>query len=260
MVLGDLHVTPISDGTARLPPEYFVNSDWGPHQGLLDPNGLVQIALGCFLVRTSQHTVLVDAGMGPMSNQFFEGGELPAALDNAGAGPADIDLVICTHLHIDHTGWLVQDDKPFFPNATVRFGAPDWTAFVDTALPPMPMTRDAFLILESAGRIDPIEGEGEVVPGVSALMAPGHTPGHMCLVLSSGARRALLLGDAVTCPIQLEEPEWQAMSDIDPAMAQRTREALWRELENTEDVAVASHFPGLTFHRVLAGQGKRYWV
>lgn len=68
---------------------------------------------------------------------------------------------------------------------------------------------------------------------------------------------ALLLGDAVTCPVQLEEPDWQAMSDIDRDLASRTRAALFCELEGTTDVAAAAHFPGLEFGRVLAGQGKR---
>lgn len=68
-----------------------------------------------------------------------------------------------------------------------------------------------------------------------------------------------LLGDAVTCPVQLEETEWEAMSDVDKGLAKRTREALWRELEGTETIAVAAHFPGLQFGRVLKGEGKRYW-
>jgi hypothetical protein len=77
--------------------------------------------------------------------------------------------------------------------------------------------------------------------------------------LSSGQQRALLLGDAVTCPVQLEEPDWSAMSDVDPALAARTREALWQELEGSADLAVAAHFPGLEFGRVLKGQGRFYF-
>jgi hypothetical protein len=67
----------------------------------------------------------------------------------------------------------------------------------------------------------------------------------------------MLLGDAVECPLQLEEPDFYAMSDVDPALAQRTREALWRELEGSDVAVSAAHFPGLQFGRVLKGTGRR---
>jgi glyoxylase-like metal-dependent hydrolase (beta-lactamase superfamily II) len=89
---------------------------------------------------------------------------------------------------------------------------------------------------------------------------PGHTLGHMSVVVSSGTQRAFMLGDAVGCPAQLEDSEWAAMSDIDRDLSSRTREALYRELEGTEDVLVGSHFPELRFGRVLRGEGKRYFA
>ena len=259
MRVGDIDVVAVSDGMAKMPPQYFVNSDWSGHQDLLGPDGMLEIPLGCFVVRTGGKTVLVDSGIGPMENPLFQGGKLPNHLAEEGVSPDDVDLVLLTHLHADHTGWLVQDDKAFFANATVRFGAADWEQFVETDSPPVQITADAFRVLDAAGRLDPIDGDGEVAPGITSLHAPGHTLGHTCLVLSSGNARAFLLGDAVTCPVQLEEPEWQAISDIDPALAQRTREALWRELEGTDAVAVAAHFPGLQFGRILPGDGKRYF-
>jgi glyoxylase-like metal-dependent hydrolase (beta-lactamase superfamily II) len=123
------------------------------------------------------------------------------------------------------------------------------------------MVKDEFELLAAADCIQPIEADGEsIAPGVTARAAPGHTLGHHCLVLSSGTERALLLGDAIACPVQLEEPEWSAMSDVDPGLAVRTREALFRELEDSSDVAVAAHFPELRFGRVMLGEGKRYWA
>ena len=258
MKIGDIEIVPVSDGRAKLPPAYFVNADWEPHQALIGPDGMVDIALGCFLIRTGDRTVLVDAGIGPIDSPIFQGGALPDRLQEAGAAPGDIDDVICTHLHIDHIGWLVRDGKPFFPNATVRFGAADWEQFV-TNMPASDFTRQAFEVLDGDGRAAPIDADGEVLPGISSLHTPGHTLGHTALVVSSGEQRAFLLGDAVTCPVQVEENEWQAMSDVDPALAVRTREALWKELEGTDDVAVAAHFPDLQFGRVLQGKGRRYF-
>jgi glyoxylase-like metal-dependent hydrolase (beta-lactamase superfamily II) len=257
--IGELEVIPVSDGIAEMPPQYFVNAGLTGHEDLFGPNGTIQCQLGCFVVRTGDTTVLIDAGIGPYDDQFFHGGKLPGALDAAGVSRDEVNVVVCTHLHADHTGWLVRDGDLFFPNAVVRFGAPDWEQSVlNEAWGYMP--KDQLEVLAAAGRAQPIDGDGEsIAPGITARHAPGHTLGHYCLVLSSGEQRALLLGDAIACPIQLEETDWQAMSDVDPALAVRTRETLFRELEGTDDVAVASHFPELTFGRVLRGNGKRYW-
>lgn len=91
------------------------------------------------------------------------------------------------------------------------------------------------------------------------MLAPGHTPGHLCVVLSSGAQGALLLGDAITCPVQLDEPAWHSLGDVDPALAGRTRERLWRELEDDRTAGAGAHFPGLQFGRVLRGVARRWY-
>ena len=92
------------------------------------------------------------------------------------------------------------------------------------------------------------------------MQTPGHTPGHLCVVVASGGQRALLLGDAVTCPVQLDEPTWHSIGDVDPELANRTRERLWRELEGKDVTGAGAHFPELRFGRVLKGSGKRWWT
>jgi glyoxylase-like metal-dependent hydrolase (beta-lactamase superfamily II) len=260
MRIGEIDVTPLSDGHFDMPPSYFgENADFGPHKALLNNDGNLVVPIGCFLVRTGGQTVLVDAGFGDIDVGFGRGGDLPAELAAAGVAPADIDMVVCTHLHADHSGWLVKDGVPFFPNATVRFGAGDWDQFVVKG-DGGPQTQTDVQLLADLGRVEVIDGDGvTVAPGVTARTAPGHTSGHVVLVLSSGDERAVLLGDAVTCPVQLEEPDWGAMSDVDPDLAARTREALYKELEGTDTLMVGAHFPGLQFGRVLPGEGKRYF-
>src|SRR2546421_1888520 len=114
--LGDLEVIPVSDGTCKIPPEYFTNSDWSAHQALIGPDGMITGQLGCFVVRGGPQTVLIDTGIGPFDNPIFQGGRLPGALEAAGVTRDEIGTVVCTHLHLDHAGWLVQDGEPFFPN------------------------------------------------------------------------------------------------------------------------------------------------
>lgn len=257
MRLGELEIVAVNDGEGALPSSYLPTLDWEAHKDLLDADGNFPINLGCFLIKTKDHTVLVDAGLGPVTVPPFRGGDLPKNLESAGVTPADIDLVLITHLHLDHIGWLVRDGAPYFPNATVRFGERDLDQFIRTDNP------DGFAkpVVDALGdRISTIDADGEVVPGVSTLHTPGHTLGHLCVVASSGAERAFMLGDAVTCPAQLNDAEWSAMSDVDPELSARSREALYRELEGDGAVAVASHFPDLRFGRVLTGEGSRYFA
>jgi glyoxylase-like metal-dependent hydrolase (beta-lactamase superfamily II) len=259
MRVGDLELVPLSDGECKLTPDFFVGLDFTGHQELLADDGLVHIPIGCFLLRSGSTTVLVDAGLGDVDVGWAKGGELPRALRAAGCTPHDIDVVVCSHLHIDHIGWLANEQGPFFPNATVRYGHADWADFVDAPAGES-RTRTIMETLLSMDRLEPIEGDDvSIAPGLTARHTPGHTLGHYALVVSSGAERALILGDAVECPLQLEEPDFHAMSDVDPAMAARTREALWRELEGTDALMTGAHFPGLQFGRVLAGQGRRYF-
>src|SRR5438128_12240045 len=117
--VGDIEITPLSDGMVRLPQSFYVNLDFEAHADMLSDDGRVDVPIGCYLIRTGGRTVLVDAGLGPLALDWAEGGDLPAALAGVGVAPADIDTVACTHLHIDHIGWLVHDGAPWFPNATV---------------------------------------------------------------------------------------------------------------------------------------------
>jgi glyoxylase-like metal-dependent hydrolase (beta-lactamase superfamily II) len=120
--------------------------------------------------------------------------------------------------------------------------------------------RRAMERLSELGRLEPMEGDMlALAPGLTARFTPGHTAGHYALVISSGDERAYLLGDAVECPLQLEEPDFAIISDMDRDLASRTREAVWRELEGTPGLVGAAHFPGLQLGRVLPGQGRRYF-
>jgi glyoxylase-like metal-dependent hydrolase (beta-lactamase superfamily II) len=260
--IGEIDLLPLNDGVAKLPPAFYVGLDFGAHQELLADDGKVHIPIGCFLIRTGDRTVLVDAGLGTLTASWGQGGQLPGALAAAGVSPLDIDTVVCSHLHVDHIGWLadVGTERPLFANATVRYGTADWQHFVTDAQEDDP-TRRTFELLADADRLDPLDGDDlAIAPGVTARHTPGHTLGHYGLVVASGDQRAVLLGDAVECPLQLAEPDFYAMSDVDPALAARTREAVWQELEGTDTLMTAAHFPGLEFGRVLRGEGKRYFV
>ena len=258
MRVGEFEILPVVDGTAYIPiSEPFLNMPeeaWLAHREFLTSNLEVELALGAFLIRGGNHTVLVDTGVGRGGGPF-RGGELVHSLAAHGVGPDDITDVIFTHLHFDHVGWATHDDKPFFVNATYRCDERDWAHFVR---PEDPRAHKKLSPLTE--RMTFWDRGGNLLPGIDTIITPGHTPGSTVFVVSSGVERAILLGDVVHCPIEMLEDEWNGLGDVDPELAKRTRNQLLRELEGTEVPMAAAHFPGLQFGRMLGAQGKRSWV
>lgn len=259
MRIGDIDLIPVNDGMMGMDQDFYVGLDFAGHPELLADDGRVYIPIGCFLVRSGGVTVLIDAGLGVLVTEAVTCGLLPAALRDVGVAPEDIDVVVCTHLHRDHIGWLVVDDAPFFPNAVVRHGQADWEHFVSSGAEEDRESQAIMQTLYEAGRLDPLDGDLiSIAPGITARHTPGHTPGHYGFVVASGDHRAYVLGDAVECPLQVEEPDFHALSDVDPRLAARTRDALLREVEGSGHPMTAAHFPDLAFGRVLAGKGRRF--
>ncbi|WP_406055604.1 MBL fold metallo-hydrolase [Kribbella sp. NBC_00889] len=267
MRIGEIDIHPVTDGVFRASPAYFGDHARAEgHEDLFTRHGMAWLPIGCFLVRTKDRTVLVDAGMGPdiadaSPRRLLIGGQLPLGLRAVGISPSQVTDVICTHLHSDHCGWLFDlDAAPMFPNAAIWIGAGDWHHFVQD--PAHAMREHIRHGLRSAAdrgdRLRLVDRDTTLAPGITLTMTPGHTPGHLCVIVSSGTSRALLLGDAIICPVQLDEPTWRSMGDVDPELAQQVRERLFRELEDGNTLGAGAHFPELQFGRVLAGQGRRW--
>jgi glyoxylase-like metal-dependent hydrolase (beta-lactamase superfamily II) len=262
--VGDLEVIVVSDGSIKFPATgYFAGTtaeQWQPHARWMDHEGNLDFTYSCFIVRSGDKRVLIDTGVGPVETGPFKGGALLADMAAAGVKPADIDAVFLTHYHLDHCGTAAVDTgsgiAPAFPNATYHWTSTEhdvWHGQADT-----PFSRKDILGA-LASRYEARDGGSSVAPGVDVIALPGHTPGHAGIVLSSGDQRAFILGDAISCPAQLEEPEWSGMGDVDKELARKSQEAVLREAESTGALLGAAHFPGLTFGRVLRGEGKRYW-
>ena len=262
--IGDLDVIVLSDGNVSFrASQYFPAStpeQWEKHGRWLAHDGTLTFPYSCFLVRSGGTTVLIDTGVGPVVTGIFKGGELLADMARAGVAPHDIDAVFLTHLHIDHCGTAaVEQDgvmRPAFPNATYHWTSDEqafWAAQPDNRF----TRRDIFDAV--APHWQARDAGQAVAPGISVIAMPGHTPGHAGIVLSSGDERAFILGDAISCPAQLEEPEWSGLGDVDAKLARATQEAWAREVEGSGALVGAAHFPGLTFGRVLRGEGRRYW-
>jgi glyoxylase-like metal-dependent hydrolase (beta-lactamase superfamily II) len=265
MRVGDIEVIALCDGETVVPGDFFGPTE-GHHHDLVGEDGRIRLPIAAFLLRIGDKNVLLDAGMGPVSINWtnekgddlsLNGGALPGLLAAHGVKPEDIHYVMPTHLHADHAGWLFPEGQAFFPNAVIRFGEGDWGPWVDNASDPR--FKQGMIDAKAAGRVHFIEHDGEVLPGLSALHTPGHSPGHTSFVISSGQARAIFLGDAISCPLQLQNPEYELVVDADPKLAIATRERIFRELDG-DTLVGGPHFPGLRFGRVLMGEGRRYWT
>lgn len=201
-----------------------------------------------------------------LGDTHIEQGWLPASLAELGVTPADVTDVVLTHLHFDHIGWVAAGGAPFFPNATVRCAAADLDHFLagpseegfTSYLFGAPTARDR---LEPVlDRMETWAADGSIAAGIDVRLAPGHTPGSSVVVLSDGGARALLLGDLIHCPLELMDDDFNLLVDHDQDMADRVREAYARELEGTDVLASAAHFPGLRFGRLLPGASTRRWT
>ncbi|MDO8390449.1 MAG: MBL fold metallo-hydrolase [Actinomycetota bacterium] len=256
--VGDLTVHPLFDGTAIMNQGDWTGSDWTDHQHLVDPDGHVRLPVGGFLVHLGDHLVLLDAGVGEVHTEMYEGGEMLRSLAALGHQPGDIDTIVVSHLHSDHMGWLENDGQIVFVNATVHVAAADWQHFVHDL---GDGRRRANRLLAIQSQVQLIDGDDvTILPGLTTRATPGHTPGHTSMVLSSGHERLIVLGDAMHCPAQLTETEWEFLYDVDPALAGTTRRRLLQEAEAPGTALLPCHFPGMQAARLVPAEGTKRWV
>lgn len=267
--VGDITITYLPDGKGHFVPHQMFPASgsqeaWENHARWLDEDGRVVATIGAFLIRTGDRKVLVDLGFGEAEVDIpdfvrAKSGLLLSSLAGTGLSPTDIDTVVFTHLHHDHSGWTAGEAGMTFPNAEYVVGDQSeiehWRANPDA-----PFAPPADTVLDPLSDRVTFSADGDTVaPGVTVRATPGHTPGHQSVVVSSGSERAVLLGDVAHCPAQLEEQEWSVLFDVDPVTARATRERLFDELEGTDTPVGACHFAEAAFGRVVRGEGRRYW-
>lgn len=260
MKVGNLEIVPILDGTGWLPPEQVVSHPEGkiwdcPHH-TSDAEGRLQFDIGSFLIRISDRTILVDAG-GGLSDEYLPTGALLDNLRKEGVDPGDVTDVFLTHMHFDHIGWTTTNGSITFENATVHVHEDDWKFFM--AGPTVEQqVRDIIQPIEA--RVETFDEETEIIPGIIARPAPGHTPGSTIYVVHSAGERALLLGDVVHAIGELTEPEWVSVYDLDPKAAGAIRNQIAEEVIESGDVFASAHFPELGFGRLINADGMREFL
>lgn len=236
--LGDFTLMVVSDGQTP-PGATFPN--WGANEGrqadfeqtlrenFIDPNKFVN-NFNPMVVDTGKNKILIDTGRG-------QGGQLVANLTAAGIKPSDIDTVFITHGHGDHIGGLLTNGQPTFPNAKLVMGETEMKFWLGQATPPANLValKDRFAL---------IGANQEIVSGLTTVSTPGHTVGHMSVLVASGNQQMMHYGDAAGHWIlSLRYPEHFLGFDSDKAQVVKTRAELFAKAAAEKHLVVGYHFP-----------------
>lgn len=246
---------------------YFHDVPAGPlAQALRDyaiPPDRIPSPYSALLVKAGAHQVLIDTGCGT----FFPGvGELLDNLVLAGVDPDAVDTVILTHGHPDHLGGTTTaEGRPVFANARHVVWRDEWDYWTSEASETHPLNCEfvSFArrnLLPLQGQLNLLEREAEVVPGILAISAQGHTPGQMAVMVHSDGDQLLYISDVALHPIHLEHPDWYPIYDLDPAQATASKRKLFDRAAAERALVLALHFPPFPSlgHVVRRGEGWRW--
>jgi glyoxylase-like metal-dependent hydrolase (beta-lactamase superfamily II) len=253
--LGDFQITALSDGTVPQDLHKLLTRTTEQQvDALLDRSFLhnpVEASINAYLINTGSRLVLIDTGAGQFFGPGF-GGKLLTSLAAAGFAPGQINDILITHVHTDHSGGLVNGDQLVFPNATIHVSQADMDFFLhpenaaksgygkdyfDQAAQAMnPYVR--------AHKVKTFTGRTQLFPGVTAIPTPGHTPGHSFYQLESVGQRMVMIGDiAHVVSVQFPQPQITIVYDVDPSAAANQRAKQFSSLAADRLLVAAAHFP-----------------
>jgi glyoxylase-like metal-dependent hydrolase (beta-lactamase superfamily II) len=269
MKLGDFEIDALSDGTFALDGGQMFSIVPRPlweKKIPADSRNRVRLNLRCLLVRTGSENILVETGIGDKFDAKLtdiygieHSPALPAALGQLGLAPDDISIVINTHLHFDHCGWNTWRDEskvvPTFPRARYYIQRGEW----EHAHHPNERDRASYVeefFHPAAAQTELLDGDQEIVPGVSVEVVPGHTRDLQCVRIESRGERAVFLSDLVPTAAHLAYA-WMTSFDLYPVETLANKKRLLPQLAQEETLVVFPHDPALPWVRLYEIGGKR---
>jgi glyoxylase-like metal-dependent hydrolase (beta-lactamase superfamily II) len=278
--IGDIKVTRIqevvfpefSDVIPAVTPELVKQIKWlFPH--FVTEDGHLSLSIHSLIVETPTHKLIVDTCIGdgrdrmPMEGMHMLSTNYMRDMQAEGYQPEDIGFVLCTHLHLDHVGWNTRlvDGKwvPTFPNAKYIMDKKDldfWGSIdADTDIDFMQVQRqvfeDSLMPVINAGLAQPVDAPETICEGVRLISTPGHTPGHVSVVLESEGQTGLITGDFIHHPIQFHDPALVSPFDVDNDVAIKTRRRIFGEYADTPTLIIGTHFAGPTAGTLITENG-----
>jgi glyoxylase-like metal-dependent hydrolase (beta-lactamase superfamily II) len=269
--LGDFEVTTLRDGAVQVDGPHPIFGEDQPAEDVAAfaeenflPADRMEISFTPVLVNTGEALVLFDSGN--VADRRPGAGNLVAAIEAAGYTADQVGVVVITHMHGDHIGGLMTDGVPTYPNAAYVTGEIEYDFWSHDDRLSGPTEGGARLVRSNvvplAETMRFIGDEGEVVPGISAIAAFGHTPGHMAYHIESAGSRLMLWADAANhYVLSVQQPDWHVRFDMDKEAAVATRRRLF-DMANAERIPVTGYhmpFPAVGFVDTTADGGYR-WV
>jgi glyoxylase-like metal-dependent hydrolase (beta-lactamase superfamily II) len=222
-----VEIVSVIDGEMRGPPSFFFGIPRAVHArpGRRSPERQRPRQVRQLSRAGGGKTVLVDTGAGPRNPAMPAASSSVTSRPSAEAG--DIDIVVNTHLHVDHVGWNCSERDgafvPTFPNAEYWIDRTEWDYWADplNAAEEGAHITEGVLPLSESPQLRLIDGEVAITPELQLLSTPGHTPGHVSIGIASGGESAIILGDVAHHPLNLVRI-WIAAVDELPRCAARS--------------------------------------
>jgi glyoxylase-like metal-dependent hydrolase (beta-lactamase superfamily II) len=249
------------------------NRSWMEPRFLDPTTGRLILCIQSYIVRTPHQTLLIDSCVGnhkerpnyPFWSQMTSN-RYEQNLAAAGYSTSDIDIVMCTHLHVDHVGWNTRLENgrwvPTFPKAKYVFSDKElafWTEKEKSAPGPQPWITDSVLPIISAGRQEIVRSDYILSDVVRLIPTPGHTIDHFSVRIGRKGADAVLAGDMIHSPIQARYPDLAMRVDYNPTKGSESRRKLFSELCDTSTLLCPAHFPGPSIGRLTRwGDGFRF--
>jgi glyoxylase-like metal-dependent hydrolase (beta-lactamase superfamily II) len=241
--------------------------DWlRPHY--VNELGRLILWVQAFVVETPTRRIVVDTCVGndkPREGPFnMLRTDFLQRFEAAGFTRETIDVVLCTHLHVDHVGWntMLQDGRwvPTFPNARYLMGKTELAYWAtQTQGDDEAIYADSIQPVIDAGLVDPVEGGHVICDEVRLVATPGHTPGHVSVAIASKGEQAFITGDMMHTPTQIARPEWGSYVDYDTDASTATRRKVLAELADGPVLVIGTHFPAPTVGSIVRdGAGYRF--
>ena len=187
-------------------------------------------------------------------------------LEQAGYPRHSVDMVMCTHLHVDHVGWntMLVDDQwvPTFPKARYLMAKKEWAYWSAHAEGEAygPVIDDSVRPIIECELAEFVEDDYELTPEVRLIATPGHTPGHVSVWIESEGSRALITGDCIHHPVQMTRTDWFSSADFDQDQTRATRETLLKSYVDSDVLIIGTHFATLTAGYIRSLGKDSYWL